>query len=163
MELHEENLALREAETIQVERNILTTHPKFEQFIRGNIGVYKKITISPLAFEEDEDGVITDVIKIGSSSDVLVVFGAGVSGGVVRGISSGWIDFILQHDNGNETIAAKRSFTGSIFTSKLNVTDIRYSGSVNLDLYVHDIFDTLPLTNEDSEECGYRVSLFSMS
>ncbi len=163
MELQEESLALREAETIQVERNILTLPPKFEQFIKGDIGVYKKITIYPIAFEETEDGVITDVIKIGSSSDVLVVFGTGVSGGIIRGVSRGWVDFILQHDNGSESIAAKQSLTGSIFTSKLNVTDIRHSGVVNLELYVHDIFDTLPLTTEDSEECGYRVSLFSKS
>lgn len=163
MELQEKSLALRETETIQVERNILTTHPKFEQFIKGDIGVYKKITISPLDYEEDEDGVITDVIKIGSPSDVLVVFGAALSGTIIRGISSGWVEFVLQHDNGEESVSVKRSFTGSIFTSSLNVTDIRYGGSVNLELYVHDIFDTLPLTSGDSEECGYQVSLFSKS
>ncbi|MGL1205349.1 hypothetical protein ACSTK6_06225 [Vibrio parahaemolyticus] len=161
MELQEESLALREAETIQVERNILTSHPKFKQFIKGDIGVYKKITIYPSEFEETEDGVITDVIEIGSSSDVLVVFGTGVSGGIIRGVSSGWIECVLQHDSGDYVVSAKQSLTGSIFTSKLNVTDIRYSGNVNLELYVHDIFDTLPLNNEDSEECGYRVSLFS--
>ncbi|MCY9877652.1 hypothetical protein OTK59_13930 [Vibrio natriegens] len=157
-----ESLALVEASMIQVERNSITTHPKFEDFVNGECGVYKKIKI----YEKDFRGAN---ISIESASDVFsmfIILGSKVSG--LFGTSKAKIDFVLQHDEGEAHLSANDFLSERIFTTKFNLKGIcsRFGKDCYLELFVLDIFNVLPLTDNRSlfryleGESIYTVDVF---